>query len=163
MKDSLIKNFKKIIRFITVLLIAWAILWLQNNYDRFIQQPDVLKQNQISVEENKSYFDKENVALYIHTFHHLPPNYVTKKEAGQAGWTGGSVEKYLPGKAIGGDIFSNREKLLPVKEGRIYYECDIDTAKESSRGAKRIVFSNDGLIYYTDDHYKSFELLYGEP
>ena len=64
--------------------------------------------------------------------------------------------------SIGGDRFGNYEGLLPETEGRRYTECDIDTMGRSSRGAKRIVFSNDGLIYYTGDHYKSFELLYGE-
>ena len=72
------------------------------------------------------------------------------------------MEKYAPGHAIGGDAFGNREGLLPKAEGRIYYECDIDTNGANSQGAKRIVFSNDGLIYYTDDHYESFTLLYGE-
>ncbi|MGI6510360.1 MAG: ribonuclease domain-containing protein [Erysipelotrichaceae bacterium] len=162
MKNSLIKTFKKSIRFVGVLFLVWAIFWFQNNYDKLINNPAVPEQNQTLIEKDKSYFDKENVALYIHTYGHLPNNYVTKKEAAEAGWSGGSVEKYLPGKAIGGDVFSNREKLLPIKDGRIYYECDIDTNGQNSRGAKRIVFSNDGLIYYTDDHYQSFELLYGE-
>ncbi|MFR1264042.1 MAG: ribonuclease domain-containing protein [Christensenellales bacterium] len=78
------------------------------------------------------------------------------------GWEGGSLEPYAPGRSIGGDRFGNYEGLLPEAEGRRYTECDIDTMGRSSRGAKRIVFSNDGLIYYTGDHYKSFELLYGE-
>ncbi|HPW53336.1 MAG TPA: ribonuclease domain-containing protein [Erysipelotrichaceae bacterium] len=161
MKDSAIKTLKKIVGLIILLLLAWAVIWLQDNFSEVNENPDTPQQ--ALIDENGSYFDKENVALYIHTYGHLPDNYVTKKEASEAGWSGGSVEKYLPGKAIGGDVFSNREKLLPIKEGRIYYECDIDTAGQSSRGAKRIVFSNDGLIYYTDDHYQSFELLYGEP
>lgn len=108
------------------------------------------------------YYSKEEVAKYIHAFGHLPDNFVTKNEARQKGWEGGSVEKYLPGCAIGGDKFGNYEGLLPKADGRTYTECDIDTLGESSRGAKRIVFSNDGLIYYTDDHYESFTLLYGE-
>ena len=62
---------------------------------------------------------------------------------------------------IGGDRFGNYEGLLP--EDRDYLECDIDTLGAKERGAKRIVFSEDGLIFYTDDHYESFELLYGEP
>ena len=78
------------------------------------------------------------------------------------GWTGGSLEKYAPGKSIGGDRFGNYEGRLPEAPDRIYTECDIDTLGKSSRGAKRIVFSNDGLIFYTDDHYTSFTLLYGE-
>ena len=63
---------------------------------------------------------------------------------------------------IGGSRFGNYEGLLPEAEGRTYTECDIDTLGAEKRGAKRIVFSNDGLIYYTDDHYASFTLLYGE-
>ena len=68
----------------------------------------------------------------------------------------------MEGRAIGGDKFGNREGLLPKADGRQYYECDIDTNVQSSRGAKRLVFSNDGLIYYTEDHYETFTLLYGE-
>ena len=112
--------------------------------------------------EDGSYYTKEEVAAYIHYYKKLPSNFITKSEAGELGWEGGSVEKYLDGAAIGGDVFGNREGLLPKADGRIYYECDIDTNGKNSRGAKRIVFSNDGLIYYTDDHYESFTLLYGE-
>ena len=114
------------------------------------------------IDEDDSYFDKENVALYIHTYGRLPDNFITKDEARDLGWEGGSVEKYAPGKAIGGDRFGNYEGLLPKKKGRTYTECDIDTDGYHSRGSRRIVFSNDGLIYYTHDHYESFELLYGE-
>lgn len=114
------------------------------------------------IDENGSYDSKEDVALYIHTYGHLPPNYVTKKEAESKGWSGGSLEQYFPGCCIGGSRFGNYEGLLPEKNGRSYTECDIDTMGAKSRGAKRIVFSNDGLIFYTDDHYESFELLYGE-
>ena len=117
-----------------------------------------------AVSEEGWYSSKEEVALYIHLYGHLPGNYVTKREAQEAGWSGGSVERCMgEGAAIGGGRFGNYEGLLPEKEGRVYTECDIDTVGTSSRGAKRIVFSNDGLIYYTEDHYESFELLYGEP
>ena len=112
--------------------------------------------------EDGWYYSKDDVALYIYTYGHLPDNFITKKEAEALGWSGGSVEKYAPGMAIGGGRFGNYEGLLPEVEGRAYTECDIDTNGASSRGAKRIVFSNDGLIYYTEDHYESFELLYGE-
>lgn len=114
------------------------------------------------IDRDGYYYSKDDVALYIHTYGELPANFITKSEAENLGWQGGSVERYLDGAAIGGDKFGNREGLLPKKNGRVYYECDIDTDGESSRGAKRIVFSNDGLIYYTPDHYKSFTLLYGE-
>ena len=120
------------------------------------------------VEENKidedgSYTDKDNVALYIHTYGKLPQNYINKKTAESMGWSSGeAVSSFAPGKSIGGDRFGNYEGLLPKKKGRTYYECDIDAYGKKSRGAKRIVFSNDGLVYYTEDHYESFELLYGE-
>ena len=117
-----------------------------------------------TVDEDGWYSSKEEVALYIHLYGDLPGNYVTKDEAEDAGWSGGNVERYTgEGTAIGGSRFGNREGLLPKEQGRTYTECDIDTVGENSRGAKRIVFSNDGLVYYTDDHYESFELLYGEP
>ena len=115
-----------------------------------------------AIDEDGSFTSKEEVALYIHTYGRLPDNFITKKEAQALGWPGGSLEPYAPGKCIGGSRFGNYEGLLPEKDGRTYTECDIDTLGAESRGAKRIVFSNDGLIYYTGDHYESFELLYGE-
>lgn len=110
-----------------------------------------------------SYDSKEDVALYILQYGKLPDNFITKAEARSYGWDGGSVEPYAPGKCIGGDRFGNYEGLLPNAPGRTWTECDIDTLGGGSRGAKRIVFSNDGLIYYTHDHYETFDLLYGEP
>ena len=114
------------------------------------------------VSEDGLYTSKEDVALYIHLYGHLPANFITKDEAEDLGWSGGGLDRYAPGCSIGGDRFGNREGLLPKQKGRTYTECDIDTMGARSRGAKRIVFSNDGLIYYTDDHYASFTLLYGE-
>ena len=112
--------------------------------------------------EDGAYTTKEDVALYLHLYGRLPDNFITKKEAEKLGWQGGSLEPYAPGMCIGGSRFGNYEGLLPEAEGRSYTECDIDTLGAEKRGAKRIVFSNDGLIYYTEDHYESFELLYGE-
>ena len=109
-----------------------------------------------------SYTTKEDVSLYIYTYKKLPKNFITKKDAQARGWNGGSLEPYAKGCSIGGSVFGNYEGLLPKKKGRTYYECDIDTRGKSSRGAKRIVYSDDGLIYYTGDHYQTFELLYGE-
>lgn len=115
-----------------------------------------------TITEDGWYYSAYDVSLYLHTYGHLPDNYITKSEAGSLGWEGGSLEPYAPGHVIGGDLFGNREGLLPEAKGRVYYECDIDTLGKESRGAHRIVFSNDGLIYFTRDHYESFELLYGE-
>lgn len=113
------------------------------------------------LDESGEYSGKDEVALYIHLYGHLPSNYITKKDAEALGWPGGSLEPYAPGKSIGGSFFGNYEGILPTKNGRSYTECDIDTKGAKSRGAKRIVFSNDGLVYYTEDHYETFELLYG--
>ena len=109
-----------------------------------------------------TYTTKEDVALYIYLYGELPQNFMTKQEARKLGWEGGGLERYAPGMCIGGDRFGNYEGILPDAPGRKWTECDIDTLGAKSRGAKRIVFSNDGLIYYTDDHYETFDLLYGE-
>lgn len=115
------------------------------------------------ITEDGEYSSKDEVAEYLHLYGHLPPNYITKSEAQDLGWVSskGNLWKVAPGMSIGGDRFGNREGLLPTAKGRRYYECDIDFDGKY-RNAKRIVFSNDGLIYYTEDHYESFELLYGE-
>ena len=115
------------------------------------------------IAEDGLYTSREDVALYIHIYGHLPANFITKAEAKALGWGDryGSVDDAAPGKSIGGDRFGNREGLLPKKKGRTYTECDIGTMGKKSRGARRIVFSNDGLVYYTGDHYETFELLYG--
>ena len=128
------------------------------------KQPELppQKEEKPVIDEDGVYTTKEDVALYIHTYGRLPGNFITKKEAEKLGWPGGDLRPYAPGKCIGGDRFGNYEGLLPAKKGRTYTECDIDTLDASKRGAKRIVFSNDGLIYYTGNHYESFELLYGE-
>ena len=110
------------------------------------------------IDEDGVFDSKEDVALYLHIYGHLPHNYITKSEARKLGWSGGSVERYVEDGVIGGDRFGNYEKKLP--EGRSYRECDIDTLGSSSRGAKRIIYSDDGYIYYTGDHYETFELLY---
>ncbi len=111
-----------------------------------------------AISEDGTYTKKDDVALYIHTYGKLPQNFITKKQAKKLGWSGGSLEDYAPGMCIGGDYFGNYEGLLP--EDKEYHECDIGTLGKSKRGAKRIIYSDDGYIYYTGDHYKTFELLY---
>jgi hypothetical protein len=124
---------------------------------------EVITSDSEIISEDGTYTSKEEVALYIYTYDHLPSNYITKKEAKALGWINseGNLWEVAPGMSIGGDYFGNYEGLLPEEEDRDYYECDIDF-DGIYRNAKRIVFSNDGLIYYTKDHYDSFELLYGE-
>lgn len=106
------------------------------------------------VDENGYYYDLEHVVLYLEVYNHLPANYITKKQAQALGWSGGSVERYKAGAAIGGDRFGNYEKILP--SGGSYTECDLDTDGGKSRGAKRLIFSSDGRYYYTKDHYEHF-------
>ena len=109
------------------------------------------------VEEDGWYDSMEEVAVYLKVFDHLPYNYLTKDEAGDLGWNNkqGNLHKVAPGFSIGGDRFGNYEGVLPDKKGRKWTECDIDF-DGGYRNSKRIVFSNDGLIYYTDDHYNTF-------
>ena len=115
----------------------------------------------VQVKENGNYTSKDEVALYLHLYGHLPSNYITKRKAEERGWDSrrGNLGDVLPGMSIGGSGFGNNEGLLPNKKGRKYYECDIDY-DGGYRNAKRIVYSNDGLVFYTEDHYRSFEQLY---
>ena len=157
---------------LTLAACAWTATEVpQVNWDDIVQDvsgeesaplPDSEEENEALPDEHGVYTTAEDVARYLHVYGRLPENFITKKEAEALGWTGGSLAPYAPGKCIGGSYFGNYEGLLPEKPGRSYAECDIDTLGASGRGAKRLVYSNDGLIYYTEDHYESFTLLYGE-
>ena len=120
---------------------------------------EVPADDQVVVEKDGEYTDKEHVASYLRIYHQLPSNYITKRDAQNLGWSGNggeSIWTVAPGKSIGGSRFGNYEGKLPDQEGRRWYECDIDY-NGKSRGVKRIVYSSDGLIYYTEDHYNTFE------
>lgn len=115
----------------------------------------------IKVTEDGSYYDLEHVVAYLSIYKKLPSNYINKTEAGKLGWSGGTVEKYKKGAAIGGDYYGNYEKLLPTTKGVKYTECDLETNGGKPRGAIRLIFSSDWHFYYTDDHYESFtEVVY---
>lgn len=111
--------------------------------------------------EGWDYTAKDEVAAYLYQFGELPFNYLTKDEARALGWSSrkNNLGQIAPGYAIGGDIFQNREGLLPKKKGRVWRECEVNT-QDGERGKERLVFSSDGLIYYTPDGYKTFEQLY---
>lgn len=115
----------------------------------------------LSVSEDGSYTSKDEVAAYIHEFGHLPGNFISKNKARKAGWvpSKGNLDEVCPGKSIGGSVFYNDDGVLPDARGRTWTECDIGYTG-GFRGAERIVFSNDGLIFYTADHYQTFEQLY---
>jgi len=110
------------------------------------------------VEKDGWYDTLEEVAVYLTVYDELPGNYMTKKEAQKLGWVSskGNLWDVALGCSIGGDRFGNYEGLLPEKKGRSWTECDIGFEGDY-RGAERIVFSSDDLIYYTGDHYESFE------
>ena len=110
-----------------------------------------------TLDKDGTYTAKEDVALYLALYQTLPQNFITKRQAEALGWDSraGNLRKVAPGKSIGGDFFGNYEGSLPEQKGRTWKECDIDT-NGGHRGAKRIVFSSDGLIYYTQDHYDTF-------
>ncbi|MBQ8851506.1 MAG: hypothetical protein IJZ66_03605 [Oscillibacter sp.] len=103
--------------------------------------------------QGEYYYDLESVVLYLDTYGELPDNYITKSEARSLGWEGGTPECFLEGAAIGGDTFGNREGILPDGD---YTECDLNTNGADSRGAERLVFSDDGHYYHTEDHYETF-------
>jgi len=100
----------------------------------------------------------DGVADYLKEYKKLPCNYITKSQAQALGWESskGNLDKVAPGKSIGGDYFSNYEKLLPTSKGRKWHEADINYTS-GFRGANRILYSTDGLIYKTTDHYDSFQ------
>ena len=93
----------------------------------------------------------------------LPDNFITKAEAQALGWDSAKndVSDVAPGKSIGGDRFGNYEGLLPKASGRQYHEADCYYT-EGARNACRLVYSTDGLYFYTEDHYESFEEMHPE-
>jgi hypothetical protein len=114
-----------------------------------------------AIAEDGHYTSPEEVALYLHTYSRLPDNYITKEDAMDLGWDAqeGNLWEVTDRMSIGGNRFGNRERLLPEADGRQYYEADVNY-EGGYRGAERLVYSNDGLIFYTRDHYESFEQLY---
>lgn len=114
-----------------------------------------------SVIYGEAYTDPYDVADYLHAYGELPPNFITKNEAKELGWDNakGNLWDVAPGMSIGGDRFGNREGLLPKADGRTWYECDVNY-EGGYRGADRVLYSSDGLIYCTFDHYESFTAIY---
>ena len=105
--------------------------------------------------------EAQRIADYIFEYGRLPDNFIRKQEAERLGWD--SRFNYLsdvaPGKSIGGDRFGNYEERLPVVPGRKYYEADC-YYKSGKRNAYRIIYSNDGHVWFTGDHYSTFVELF---
>ena len=181
MKRKFSQSTRNVLNILLVVVLGLALLWGKSSGETGIPEneatimdmltteadkttvPEETVPEKSSISEDGTYTTKEEVAEYINLYGHLPSNFITKREAKELGWVNseGNLNEVAPGMSIGGDYFGNYEGLLPEADDRDYYECDIDF-DGTYRNAKRIVFSNDGLIYYTEDHYESFELLYGE-
>ena len=143
------------------------------NQDNSYSYEKKSKKNQDNFEKEKSDFSNKNndssnqideltndeiVVKYLKEHGELPEYYITKSEAKSLGWvpSKGNLCEVAPGRAIGGDIWTNRQKSLPIKSGRRYFEADLNY-NCGNRNADRVVFSNDGLVFVTFDHYRSFE------
>lgn len=128
------------------------------NLPQLDSEKEVLpKQEKEKRNDEERIYRAEEVAAYLREHGELPDGYLTKSEAYELGWKPeeGNLWEVAPGMSIGGDTFGNRERKLPRQKGRRYFEADVNY-EGGTRGAKRVVYSNDGLIYYTDDHYESF-------
>lgn len=158
------ETMKKLLKIILIALLITGGLYLASRFLFSSKPADPGTPVSETLREDGSYTSMQDVALYLYTYQKLPKNYVTKSEAKKMGWVAseGNLQDVCKGCSIGGDSFANREGKLPKESGRKYYECDIDY-EGGTRNGKRIIYSNDGLIYYTEDHYKTFILLYGEP
>ena len=146
---------KKIAFALSLILALLLIGSVSAGFFDFLNFGDSSSSSDVNVTEDGQYCTVDEVAAYIKQFHRLPSNYITKKEAQALGWKGGPLKDYAPGKSIGGDVFTNRQHILPDSDSE-YIECDIN-ANGTSRGAERIVYNTGNFkVYYTSDHYKTF-------
>ena len=165
------KNSAKLVLFFIIgMLSAFLVMYLIDNYriekrnqdseiaENTIGKDEKANREEISLEEHsiQNLTNEVKVINYVKSNHELPDYYITKSEARKQGWvpSEGNLCDVLPGKAIGGDKFSNREKTLP--SGGQYFEAGVNY-NCGNRNADRIVFTKDGEVYLTKNHYKSFE------
>ena len=129
--------------------------------DQSGQQSETQKETE--VEYQLPVTDPQQIVNYLDEFGELPENFITKREAQALGWDSywNYVGDVAPGMSIGGDRFGNYEGQLPRKKGRTWYECDVNYGGKS-RGPERLLYSSDGLYYYTSDHYNTFTQMYPE-
>ena len=169
------EKIKLILIFVIGLLTAFLAMHFFNNYRIEKKNKEVARAEVSTIHNNKKDF-KENktskstgfsgeideltnentVINYVKENNKLPDYYITKGEARKQGWVAskGNLCDVLPGKAIGGDKFSNREKTLPTNNQ--YFEADVNY-NCGNRNADRIVFTKNGEVWLTKNHYKSFE------
>ena len=169
---------KNLIYIVLAFVAGLLLMYLFNNYKiekkKDVVNSEIFEQNSSKNKLETSSEQKSNISLsaqnideltqknivipYIKKHGELPDYYITKSEAKSLGWvpSKGNLCEVAPGKAIGGDIWTNRQKSLPTKSGRKYFEADLNY-NCGNRNADRVVFSNDGLVFVTFDHYRSFE------
>ena len=170
------QNFKLVLFFIIGMLSAFLVMYLFENY-KIEKKPQPENQENVVLKQqtrNESFNDNQErnssessgnideltaeklVIDYVKSTRKLPDYYITKGEARSQGWVAseGNLCDVLPGRAIGGDKFSNREKTLPT--GAQYFEADVNY-NCGRRNADRIVFTKNGDVWLTHDHYKSFQ------
>jgi len=143
--------------------LVWYFIQPQNDVDPASESDTTIETPSLTPGTDKPSDDislltrEDKVIEHLRNHGRLPDYYITKSDARQKGWIAreGNLCDVLPGKAIGGDRFGNREGLLPEAPGRTYYEADINYDC-GHRTADRLVFSDDGLIFTTYDHYQSF-------
>lgn len=146
---------------LAALLLALLMLATGTAFSEALVEDGVAITEDLMVEYGQDYSTPEEVALYLYAFGELPENYITKSEARRLGWdaSAGNLWDVAYGMSIGGDVFGNREGLLPDARGRTWYECDVNY-EGGYRGGERLLFSSDGLICYSGDHYRSYTMLY---
>ena len=148
-------------KFLSLLIALSLLLSLLTAWAEVLVEGGVALSDDDLVEYGCDYSTPEEVSLYLYAFQELPPNFITKREARALGWISseGNLWDVAWGLSIGGDVFGNREGLLPEARERTWYECDVNYFG-GFRGRERVLYASDGLIYYTGDHYNTFELLY---
>lgn len=132
-----------------------------NTFTRINVVKEAPKAKTATVKKSGKYISRDEVAAYLHQYGKLPANYLTRDEAKKLGWISkkDNLGKVAPGCAIGGDVFQNREKRLPDKKGRTWHECDVNRT-DGKRSREKLVYSTDGLIYFTPDNHNTFTKLY---
>ena len=136
---------------------------LSSDYEVEQDAVDSEEQTKVETEFEMPVTDPQQIVNYLGIYGELPENFITKNEAKDLGWDSryNYVGEVAPGKSIGGDRFGNYEGQLPSKKGRKWYECDANY-RGKKRGAERVLFSSDGLYYYTNDHYQTFTQMFPE-
>ncbi|MCE3076488.1 ribonuclease domain-containing protein [Chryseobacterium gwangjuense] len=150
------------------LLFGMSVMYVYNNFiadKNPTQQEEAKNQSNFQAKQGNtsqnsseiySITEETKVISYVKQNHELPEYYITKNEAKKLGWdpSKGNLCDVLPGKAIGGDHFGNREGKLP--KGQKYFEADVNY-NCGNRNSDRIIFTKNGDVYLTKNHYKSFE------